>query len=698
MRERTITYVGVFIAALLSTMLVLGFTARAYADELNLDVQSAEAQNKIASETADQTPDANTTTDTAQADTYLSDSDDTIGSDTNSIDNAKVGENQTPTTENSSLPDVGSLSGIAHVQDKGDLNSSSSAGEVMTLGTTGQAKRLEGISVNGTTDLGGISYAVHIQNYGWMDETSNGEFAGTRGQSLRLEAATFSIADSNYSIWYRAHVANIGWLGWAKDGAKAGSESMSKRAEALQIVILPTGLVPSGYDPEQEAFLRKVIIYSAHVQDKGDISGYATSLDTVTIGTTGQAKRLEGFRVELADGSITYSAHVQNIGWQSDKLDGEFAGTKGASKRVEAVNFSLTGSIADLFDIYYRAHIANIGWLDWTKGGMNAGTVSFGVPAEAIQLKFVKKGNSAPSTSGISYIDSSLIPVFTCESQPSGSDWSSVSSANIAGTTGQTKSLMGLSIAAESSNVIAGGITYLAHFANTGWTSWLSDGQRDTNAANPIQALKVKLTGELARYFDVYYRSHVANYGWMGWSNNGAPSGTTGLNMNAEAYQIKITLKGAAAPGSTAHSFSDENGFLGMPADQRAMLNRIMGYGSGTDYLIAVDRDAHKVGVFSGYAGNWKLQHYWGCVTGAPETPTITGAYTISGYKMPHLTVDYRAIYCTQISGGYFFHSVLASENEIGLSDSHGCIRLTYAASKWIYDNIWGGTVVVIYN
>ncbi len=59
-----------------------------------------------------------------------------------------------------------------------------------------------------------------------------------------------------------------------------------------------------------------------------------------------------------------------------------------------------------------------------------------------------------------------------------------------------------------------------------------------------------------------------------------------------------------------------------MPSDRQAMQNRIWGYGSGTQWLIGVDRSSHQVGVFRGSAYDWSLQHWWSCVTGAPSTPT----------------------------------------------------------------------------
>ena len=125
---------------------------------------------------------------------------------------------------------------------------------------------------------------------------------------------------------------------------------------------------------------------------------------------------------------------------------------------------------------------------------------------------------------------------------------------------------------------------------------------------------------------------------------------------------------------------------------------RAQGYSSGTNRLILVDRGNHKVVVFNGRQENWNLEHEWSCVTGAPGTPTITGTFRTTGYKMGTLTTDGRAHYCTQIAGGYFFHTILASDSELGQSLSHGCIRLSYPNAQWIYNNIGAGTTVAIYN
>ena len=65
----------------------------------------------------------------------------------------------------------------------------------------------------------------------------------------------------------------------------------------------------------------------------------------------------------LYSGDVTYSAHVQNIGWQDWKKDGEISGTVGEKLQMEAVKIKLTGEMADHYDIYIVHRLKNLaGW------------------------------------------------------------------------------------------------------------------------------------------------------------------------------------------------------------------------------------------------------------------------------------------------------------------------------------------------
>ena len=46
--------------------------------------------------------------------------------------------------------------------------------------------------------------------------------------------------------------------------------------------------------------------------------------------------------------------------------------------------------------MYYRVHAQDYGWLGWTKNGNPAGTEGLSKRIEAIEIKVVTKGDTAP--------------------------------------------------------------------------------------------------------------------------------------------------------------------------------------------------------------------------------------------------------------------------------------------------------------
>ena len=292
------------------------------------------------------------------------------------------------------------------------------------------------------------------------------------------------------------------------------------------------------------------IQYEAHVSNIGWMS---SKRDGSTAGTTGQSKAMEDLKVSILnpveDGSVQIDAHVSGIGWQGwDTPSASEGGTTGQGRAVEAVRLRLTGSLARDYDVYYRVHASNIGWMAWAKDGEEAGTTGMSCSLEAVQIKLVKKGAPHPDTTGYSHLE---IPTVTYSSQAKGAWQNSVSAGEVSGTIGKDISITGFS--AKITSFVAGGINYQLHFSNVGWTSGKSNGDQLSSAteSNPVEAIKVSLSGDLATYFDVWYRVHVDNVGWLGWTKNGAVAGSTGYGVHVQAVQVRITRKGAAAPGST---------------------------------------------------------------------------------------------------------------------------------------------------
>ncbi|MDD8048627.1 MAG: prolyl oligopeptidase family serine peptidase [Thomasclavelia sp.] len=138
------------------------------------------------------------------------------------------------------------------------------------------------------------------------------------------------------------------------------------------------------------------VTYSTHVQNIGWTNDAS---DGTVSGTVGQSKRLEAIQINCPksgedsdlSGKITYRVHVQNIGWQGWKENGETAGTTGRSLRLEAIEIKLTGDMAQKYNVRYRVHVQNIGWQDWKTNGSLAGTTGRSLRVEAIQIELVEK-------------------------------------------------------------------------------------------------------------------------------------------------------------------------------------------------------------------------------------------------------------------------------------------------------------------
>ena len=77
------------------------------------------------------------------------------------------------------------------------------------------------------------------------------------------------------------------------------------------------------------------------------------------------------------------------------------------------------------------------------------------------------------------------------------------------------------------------------------------------SANSPIQGIKMQLTGEAAKHYDVWYRVRTKQYGWLGWAKNGAQAGSVGGADAAQAVEVTLVRKGAGAPGSTANAFRE---------------------------------------------------------------------------------------------------------------------------------------------
>ena len=270
-------------------------------------------------------------------------------------------------------------------------------------GTTGKSLRLEGIKIKVDSNVTGkIYYQTQIQGIGWQSWRNNNQMSGTSGQSKRLEAIKISLSGelaNKYDVYYRVHAQKLGWLDWAKNGAPAGSAGYSYRLEGIEIKLVEKGKAAPGATTHCFEQKDPTISYTTHVQKIG-WQKYVTN--GAISGTLGKSLRLEGIKIKVNNvgitGDVEYCTQIQGIGWQSFVKNDEMSGTSGQSKRLEAIKIRLTGELAQKYDIYYRVHSQQFGWLGWAKNGESAGTQGYSYRLEGIQIKLVKKGGAAPGS------------------------------------------------------------------------------------------------------------------------------------------------------------------------------------------------------------------------------------------------------------------------------------------------------------
>ena len=132
--------------------------------------------------------------------------------------------------------------------------------------------------------------------------------------------------------------------------------------------------------------------------------------------------------------------------------------------------------------------------------------------------------------------------------------------------------------------------------------------------------------------------------------------------------------------------------------------------GKQSSYLLKVNTTTNTVSVYARDGANGYIIPVKNmiCSTGNPGTPTIHGTFTVKRLgRWWELMGPVWGQYVSQIYGGYLFHSAWYHVNgnnrtlsvseylKLGQNASHGCVRLTVADAKWIYDNCNGSTVTV---
>ncbi len=342
--------------------------------------------------------------------------------------------------------------------------------------------------------------------------------------------------------------------------------------------------------PDEEPEKEPSISYTTHIQD---IGWQNQVKDGEMAGTEGQAKRLEAIKITLKDLSgvkIKYQTHIQDIGWQDWKYDGTLAGTEGQSKRLEAIRIELEEN--DKYSIMYRVHIQDIGWQDWRYDGEKAGTEGQSKRLEAIQIKIVEKQTSISANYSVHVQDIGW------------QNWKA--EEKIAGTEGQSKRLEAIKIELLT-NIKNLKLKYRVHIQDIGWQDWKdSEEMAGTEGQSKrLEAIQIKL--ENTQDYSIEYRVHVQDIGWQDWVKDGEISGTEGQSKRLEAIQIRIISKEKDSDSQEEPKFERQEGTYGKTglnvADKGGSELKYLKYGTGKNVFFATF-------AIHGYEDKWDKDGY----------------------------------------------------------------------------------------
>ena len=151
--------------------------------------------------------------------------------------------------------------------------------------------------------------------------------------------------------------------------------------------------------------------------------------------------------------------------------------------------------------------------------------------------------------------------------------------------------------------------------------------------------------------------------------------------------------------------------------DTTSMDSKATAYNSYTDYLILVDTSLKVTKIYKKVSGKWDpVQSYlctvgdsskgWETVKGSFYIGYNTGGYSYArGYSFND-SEGHSLYYWTRFCDDFLFHSMLydlnsntlsKTGNDLGVEQSHGCVRLRIENAKWINENIPDSTRVIVY-
>ncbi len=183
--------------------------------------------------------------------------------------------------------------------------------------------------------------------------------------------------------------------------------------------------------------------------------------------------------------SKTNGAEVKTNTTQSQSGSKTDAAETDTKKTESADNGAGKTAASDIPRVSYRAHVQEIGWMDSVTDPEIAGITSRDLRMEAFKIKLANHNSE-------------------------------------------------------------GHLEYRANIQDIGWESkWYTNDEMSGTVGKQLclKGIQIRMTGALAKKYDVYYRVNLKDIGWIDWVKNGETAGSQDQDKPLEAIQIGLVEK-----------------------------------------------------------------------------------------------------------------------------------------------------------
>lgn len=309
---------------------------------------------------------------------------------------------------------------------------------------------------------------------------------------------------------------------------------------------------------------------------------------------------------------------------------------------------------------------------------------------------------------------------------------------------------------------IHGDLLYRTYSTAAGWSRWAMNGQQTAliDGWPLVEAIQFRFSGPVADQYDIYYTASLSNKTYTSWAKNGMTCGAMNQGITMTGFRLMFVEKGTdpqldlSRPVFAAHADGIQyiDGVLryihgadgsnytgwGWVGDDRYYFRDsypvtgwqyIDGYkyyfgedgkmwtdvepliGTAGPFMIRINKEMNCLTIYAQDGANGFIIPVKSFLVSTGDDTPLGTFKTPEKYRWRLMIHDVWTQYATRLGSGLsiLMHSIIydapdpytvwaSTYNNLGIARSAGCIRLTTADSKWIYDYCPVGTTVEVYN